>query len=155
MANKRHIIPYSAEYEQWLAKQGYPHPPRHRDIREPITEDILWALTQFPTLTTKIYGPYLELYSKQGESLLLIEGPDWSDPASKPQYLVMRGLPEWEIRFVTILCQRCRQLAIYPDSGAAGIILDPTIDCAYYTDVWTRSYQQDDAWKFVHETLYA
>ena len=154
MGNKEHVFVYNAEYEQWLRQRGYPCPSARSTNRMPTTHDVLWAIAQFPAITTHIYRPYLDVRSAQNETMLTIIGSDWEDHQAVAPYIALRGFRDWEIAFVAALCERCGQLGIYPDSGAAAIILDANIDREYYTNVWKQSYTQEDDWRYVHETLY-
>jgi len=154
MGNWEHVLPYSADYAQWLGQQGYPCPLALPDNREPTTDDILWALSHYPTLRIIIDPPYLRASEDALSYVLQIEGFDWNKPTAVPKYFAMRGDAFWEIALITTRSQRCGQLVIFPDTGASSLVLDAASDPDYYAAVWTQSFAEDDDWMYIHQTLY-
>ncbi len=159
MANWDFVFSYDARWEQWLAEQGYPHPPVLPCNRIPTTGDMKWALAaqgnlvlDYPAGKDRFY-----VYEQGAEGwTLCIDRFDWSDDNVTPDdFFKIRYWCELYFALLVTLCQRCGQLITYPDTGFTGIILDASCDPKAITLLYEEADKNDYDWERFFHKLYS
>lgn len=120
MASWDIVFPYSNEMEAWFVDQGFlPPPPVLQGNRAPTIADIKWAIAEQGNFSLAYVQPKEFGVVGQGGAGFDIRGCDYNDESSTPEQgtFAIRGTSDLQTSFLTVLCVRCGQLVVYPESG--------------------------------------
>ncbi len=124
MANWHLVTAYDERAAEWLAVQGYRHPPARPGNRLPTPAEIEEAARALGI----------------GPDALLVNGVGVADS------FTVRGDLVAELRLVRRLTERAGQLWVYPDCGSPAVVVDPTTDAEAVAAAWLRSLDSPDPW---------
>ena len=126
MANWHFVFPYGQDAADWLASEGYPHPPVRPGNRLPTWAEVERAvrILRLPPDAPLVIKP-----SADGESLL------------------MRGDMLLELRVVRWLSEFCGQQWVYPDCGSPAIVIDASSSPEPLARAWLASLIAEDSWR--------
>jgi hypothetical protein len=133
VANYHLVVAYDERATEWLAEQGYPHPPARPGNRLPTFDEIE------ETVRFLGIGP---------GAPLIVDGVGVGDS------FTIRGDLLLELRVLRKLCERCGQLWVYPDCGSPAIVVDAALSPEVVAEIWEKSNAADDSWKTFHERVY-
>ena len=125
MANWHLVVAYDERATEWLAAEGYRHPPARPGNRLPTRDEIEEAARALGI------GP---------DAPLRVEGVGVADS------FTVRGDLVLELRLLRRLSERSGQLWVYPDSGSPAIVVDPTTDPEAVAAAWLQSQAAEDPW---------
>lgn len=132
MANWDYVFVYTQEGADALAALGVAHPTVREGNRLPTTGEVRQAIAECGDLTAEIVGDrlYLSEAGADGWSLCL-DHFDWSDEANVPEtHFRIRYQSLAQIKLLVLLCRRCGQLLVWPDTGDLPMVLEGTDDAA-------------------------
>lgn len=134
MANWHIVVPYDDRATDWLAEQGYPHPPARPGNRLPTGAEVEQAVR---ALGLPPDVPLAIDFARNGESL------------------TVRGDLLLELRVLHKLCERCGQLWVYPDCGSPAIVIDAVSSPEFIAEAWLTSLDANDSWQAFHGRAYS
>src|SRR5262249_18617074 len=116
---------YDERAAEWLAAQGYQHPPARPGNRPPTLDEIEEAARALGI------GP---------DAPLLVDG------VGAAESFIIRGDLVLELRLLRRLSERSGQLWVYPDCGSPAIVVDPATEPEAVAAAWLRSLHAADPW---------
>lgn len=123
MGNWDLIITYDKQATDWLAAEGYSHPPARPGNRLPTTAEIEAAAA---TLQGQLDG-------------ILVD-------TGVSNCLRIRGNLAQELKLLRLLSKTAGQLWLYPDCGSPAIVVDHDIDPESVAATWLRALAAPDSW---------
>jgi hypothetical protein len=126
VANWHFVFPYDEAAADWLAGEGFPHPPARPGNRLPTwteVEDAAKAVGIPPD------APLAIELSTDGESLK------------------MRGEVLLELRVLRRVSELCGQLWVYPDCGSPALVIDSSSSPEPLAAAWLASLSAEDSWR--------
>ncbi len=124
MANWHLVVAYDEGATDWLAAQGYRHPPARPGNRLPTEAEIAAAVRALGI----------------GPDALLVDGAGGADSFR------VRGDMVAELRLLRLLSERAGQVWAYPDCGSPAVVVDPATDPEAVAAAWLRSLDAPDPW---------
>jgi hypothetical protein len=139
MSNWDFVVAYDSQATDWLSSQGLPHPPVRSGNRLPSTAEVLSAWQHVDV-----------------QQLVLIDGYDWDDDNFVPNLAIfkLKGDRLVALRVLVVLCERCGQLWMYPDTGEPAIVVDSIVDPEQTLRVHAKAGAMENSWKIFYEQMY-